>query len=107
MNQGAPPGDDDLRHNFVDNDVVGSVIGSDVFDLDRGALAQPFLAGLRRAEGQLSYGPVGVEFVAAAGDAVVAVVGGPTAVHAHQVAEDEGGHVGRLPKRRVQQMGQR
>ena len=97
------PGIDDLRHSFVDDEVVGPVIGADVLDFDRRPLADPLLARLRRAERQKRRRPAALIDLFTG----LVVMVGRSAVHAHQVAQDEGGHIRRLPERRVQQVRQR
>ena len=98
------PGNDGLRHGFVDDDVIGAMIGADVLDLDRGALARPLFA--RRGRTERQSGQVG-QFAPVAQGGVAVVVGRPAGVQTHHVAQYEGGHVGRLPEGGVQQMRQR
>ena len=90
------PGHNCLGHRFVDDDVIGPVIGSDVFDFDGRPFPHPFLArsaGTERQSGrQVRLGRL--------------LSGRWLAFDAHQIAEDESGNVGRFPKGRVEQMGQ-
>ena len=112
------PCDDDLRHRFVDDDVVGPVIGANVFYLDWSAFTLPLFTRRRRTERQLHLLLLLVVFMIQewsgttdagtrrSGTGRRSCCANEASVESDNVAQNEGSHIGRLPEGGVQQMRQ-